>query len=107
MTKKKLLRKLQGLLNPETYKKNKQRDELKKILKKLKKKELKVKDKVKSCSNKESKKLLEMELEIIHVQRKKGIAVLRGEHPVETPVTALDSESVEKIEDSEAATQEK
>ncbi|MDQ7091042.1 MAG: hypothetical protein Q9M50_10435 [Methylococcales bacterium] len=78
MTQKKLLAKLHALLNTDVHKKNKRRDALKKILKKLKKKELKVKDKVKICTHKESKKLLVMELKIIHAQRKKGIAVLRG-----------------------------
>lgn len=85
MTRKKLLNVLEELLNTEAYKKNKQQEALKKVLKKLKKKELKIKEKIKICKNSDEQKKLEMELEIVHAQRKKGIAVLKEAHITKEP----------------------
>lgn len=108
MNKKKLLNKLQEFLNTDSHKKRKQRDELKKVLKKLKKKENKIKDKIESCDDEDTKKQLEMELEIVHVQRKKGIAVLRGERPVESSTGEASVEKKDEISDvSKSKTEDK
>jgi fructose-1,6-bisphosphatase len=77
MNKEKLLHKLQAFFDPAQKRKKRHREELKKILKSLKKKERKISDKIEQADDECLKKLYQTELEIIRLQRKKGIDVLQ------------------------------
>lgn len=77
MSKDKLLHKLQAFFDPAQKRKKRHIEELKKILKKLKKKERKIMGKIEQADDDCLKKLYQTELEIIRLQRKKGIDVLQ------------------------------
>ncbi|WAK03569.1 hypothetical protein [Methylobacter sp. YRD-M1] len=77
MKKEKLLHKLQFFFDPAKKRKKRHREELKKILKNLKKKEQKIMDQIELTDDECLKKLYQTELEIIRLQRKKGIDVLQ------------------------------
>jgi uncharacterized membrane protein len=77
MKKEKLLHKLQFFFDPAQKRKKRHREELKKILKNLKKKEQKITDQIEQANDECLKKLYQTELEIIRLQRKKGIDVLQ------------------------------
>jgi hypothetical protein len=77
MNKEKLLRKLQAFFDPTEKRQKHHIEELKKILKKLKKKEKQIKAKREQADDDCLKKLYQTELEIIRLQRKKGIDVLQ------------------------------
>jgi site-specific DNA-adenine methylase len=77
MKKEKLLHKLRFFFDPAKKRKKRRREELKKILKNLKKKEQKITDKIEQADDECLKKLYQTELEIIRLQRKKGIGVLQ------------------------------
>ena len=72
----KMLDKLGDMLKPEASEKKNYRKKLKSLLKDLKRKELKLKDKFESTDDERKRKRLQMELEIVHSQRKKGIKAL-------------------------------
>jgi len=72
----KMLDKLGDMLKPEAGKKKNYRKKLKSLLKDLKHKEMKLKDKLESTDDERKRKRLQMELEIVHSQRKKGIKAL-------------------------------
>ncbi len=72
----KLLHKLQALFNTDKHKKRQHIEELKKILLKLKKKERKITHALQQTDEDCVIKHYQTELEIIRVQRKKGIDVL-------------------------------
>ena len=77
MTKKKLLIKLQEIFDLKEGRKQAHKDELKRILKKLKIKERKIELKLKKELDSEKKIKLQKELDIIYAQRKKGVNLLR------------------------------
>ena len=77
MTKKKLLLKLQDIFDLNEGKKQAHKDELKKILKKLKIKERKIEQKLMKALEAEKKIKLQKDLDIIYAQRKKGVNLLR------------------------------
>lgn len=77
MNKKTLLHQLQAFFDPAEKRQKRDMEELKKILKKLKKKEKQIKVKREQADDDCLKKLYQTELEIIHLQRKKGIDVLQ------------------------------
>lgn len=74
---KKLLNKLNDMLDPAVEKRKKHRKKLKSILKDLKEKETALKEKL--ADTEDSRKLdrLQKELDIVHAQRMKGIEALR------------------------------
>jgi len=74
----KMLDKLGGMLKPEASKKKNYRKKLKSLLKDLKHKEMKLKDKLEATDDERKRKRLQMELEIVHSQRKKGIQALEA-----------------------------
>lgn len=73
----KLLHKLEAFFDIDKHKKRQHIEELKKILLKLKKKERKITHALQQTDEDCLKKHYQTELEIIRVQRKKGIAVLQ------------------------------
>jgi transcription initiation factor TFIIIB Brf1 subunit/transcription initiation factor TFIIB len=77
MKKEKLLHKLQAFFDTDNYKKRQHIKELKKILIKLKKKERKIAHALLQTDDDCLIKQYQTELEIIRVQRKKGIEVLQ------------------------------
>jgi hypothetical protein len=77
MTKKKLLLKLQDIFDLKEGKKQVHKDELKRILKKLKIKERKIEVKLMKELDAEKKVKLQKDLDIIYAQRRKGINLLR------------------------------
>lgn len=77
MKKEKLLHKLQAFFDTDTHKKRQHIKELKKILIKLKKKERKIAHALLQTDADCLIKQYQTELEIIRVQRKKGIEVLQ------------------------------
>ena len=74
----KMLDKLGDMLKPEASKKKNYRKKLKSLLKDLKHKEMKLKDKLEATDDERKRKRLQMELEIVHSQRKKGIQALEA-----------------------------
>ena len=73
----KLLHKLQAFFDTDKHKKRQHIEELKKILLKLKKKERKINHALQQTDDDCLRKHYQTELEIIRVQRKKGIEVLQ------------------------------
>lgn len=73
----KLLHKLRDFFDSDNRKKRQHIEELKKILLKLKKKERKITHALQQTDDERLKKHYQTELEIIRVQRKKGIEVLQ------------------------------
>ncbi|TAN71443.1 MAG: hypothetical protein EPN17_01490 [Methylobacter sp.] len=73
----KLLHKLRAFFDGDNRKKRQHIEELKKILLKLKKKERKITHALQQTDDEYLKKHYQTELEIIRVQRKKGIEVLQ------------------------------
>ncbi len=72
----KLLHKLEAFFDTDKHKKRQDLEELKKILLKLKKKERKIADRLSQTDDAYLIKQYQTELEIIWLQRKKGIEVL-------------------------------
>jgi hypothetical protein len=73
----KLLHKLQAFFNTDTHKKRQHIEELRKILLKLKKKERTITRTMQQIGDNDLSKHYQTELEVIRVQRKKGIEVLQ------------------------------
>ena len=77
MSKKKLLEKLQQFFNADQQEKANQREEIQKILKKLKEKERKIQHKLEICSDTDKVLELSKELDIIYAQRMKGVKIVK------------------------------
>ena len=88
---KKLLEKLGDILDPAVEIRKKQRKTLKAILKELKIKEKAVKQKLEATDDDRKRDRLQKELDIIHMQRMKGISAMRGEDKEDN-----DSDDVQK-----------
>ncbi|MGZ4968428.1 MAG: hypothetical protein ACXV8O_06540 [Methylobacter sp.] len=73
----KLLHKLQAFFNTDEHKKRQHIEQLRKILLKLKKKERAIAHSIQQMDDDNLSKHYQTELEIIRVQRKKGIEVLQ------------------------------
>jgi len=73
----KLLHKLQAFFNTDKHKKRQDIEELKKVLLKLKKKERKITHSLQQTEDYCLRKHYQTELNIIRIQRKKGIEVLQ------------------------------
>ncbi|MDP1665500.1 MAG: hypothetical protein Q8L79_10285 [Methylobacter sp.] len=73
----KLLHKLQAFFNTDRHKKRQHIEELRKILLKLKKKERKITLALHQIDDDDLSKHYQTELEVIRIQRKKGIEVLQ------------------------------
>lgn len=78
MKKTTLLLKLQNFFSPELKQNKATAKELKIILRKLKKKERSLIDLVNQVKDSDLQKLYQTELEIIRIQRKKGLAALQN-----------------------------
>lgn len=77
MKKKKLLKKLQDFFDLDERSKREKKNDLLKILKKLKQKERKISTKLEAATNDAERKELTKELDIIYAQRKKGINLVK------------------------------
>ncbi len=73
----KLLHKLQAFFNTDKHKKRQDIEELKKVLLKLKKKERKITHSLQQTEDYGLRKHYQTELNIIRIQRKKGVEVLQ------------------------------
>ena len=76
----KLFLELQNFFNPDFAKNKSAAKELKIILKKLKKKERNIADLLDQIQDPELQKMYQTELEIIRIQRRKGLAILQDIH---------------------------
>jgi len=76
--KKKLLKKLKSYLDVDSEQLQQEDEGLSKVLKKLKKKEQHLKALITNEENDEEREMLQQELNVVHSQRKKGIALLSG-----------------------------
>ena len=74
----KLLKKVNEYLDSDKKRQAEQKDSIKKVLKKLKKKQNHLKEKLKNEKDEKVAKSLKKELNIIFVQRKKGLKVLKS-----------------------------
>jgi len=77
MKHKKLLDTLKKFFDSGTRKREKQKSDIKDILKKLKKKERKLKKKLNTEKNINKQKRLKQEINVIYAQRKKGIKLIK------------------------------
>ncbi len=79
MKTRKLLDKLMAYLDGDARKRQKERDEIKAVLKKLKRREKKLKGQLDDEKNSAKRKALQKEIDIVHAQRKKGVRLLKDE----------------------------
>jgi len=77
MKQKKLLDKLKRFFDSDVREREKQKSDIKDILKKLKKKERKLKEKLDAENNPEKRNHLQQEIDIIYAQRNKGIKLIK------------------------------
>jgi len=78
MKQKKLLDKLKTFFNSDEREREKQKSDIKDILKKLKKRERKLKEKLGAEKNAEKRNRFQQEIDVIYAQRKKGIKLIKG-----------------------------
>jgi len=74
---KKLLDKLKTFFDSDAREREKQKSDIKGILKKLKKRERKLKGKLDAENNAEKRKHFQQEIDVIYAQRKKGIKLIK------------------------------
>jgi len=77
MKQKKLLNKLKTFFDLDVREREKQKSDIKDILKKLKKRERKLKGKLDAENNAKKRKHLQQEIDVIYAQRKKGIKLIK------------------------------
>ncbi len=77
MKQKKLLDKLKTFFDSDTREREKQKSDIKDILKKLKKRERKLKEKRDNEKNTDKRKHFQKEIDVIYTQRKKGIKLIK------------------------------
>ena len=77
MKQKKLLDKLKIFFDSDAREREKQKSDIKNILKKLKKRERKLKGKLDAENNAEKRKHFKQEIDVIYAQRKKGIKLIK------------------------------
>lgn len=78
MNKIKLLSRLQFFFNADEKEKKKRADEIKDVIKKLKAKKRKIQQMLDACQDQDMQKALQLEINIIHAQIEKGLAVLKS-----------------------------
>ena len=97
MKQKKLLDKLKTFFDADAREREKQQSDIKDILKKLKKRERKLKEKLEAEKKAEKRKHLQQEIDVIYVQRTKGIKLIKElNEPEKKP-----DETEEKLEETE------
>lgn len=79
MKQKKLLEKLKIFFDSDAREREKQKSDIKDILKKLKKKERNLKEKLDTESDPEKSNRLQQKIDVIYAQRKKGIKLIKEE----------------------------
>ena len=77
MKQKKLLDKLKTFFDSDAREREKQKSDIKDILKKLKKRERKLKEKLDAENNSEKCKHFQQEIAVIYAQRTKGIKLIK------------------------------
>ncbi|MCK5498812.1 MAG: hypothetical protein KAI77_06405 [Gammaproteobacteria bacterium] len=77
MKQKKLLDKLKIFFDSDAREREKQKSDIKDILKKLKKRERKLKEKLDAEKNAGKRKHFQQEIDVIYAQRKKGIKLIK------------------------------
>ncbi|MCK5431556.1 MAG: hypothetical protein KAI15_00165 [Gammaproteobacteria bacterium] len=77
MKQKKLLDKLKTFFDSDAREREKQKSDIKDILKKLKKRERKLKEKLDAEKNAGKRKHFQQEIDVIYAQRKKGIKLIK------------------------------
>jgi len=77
MKQKKLLDKLKTFFDSDAREREKQKSDIKDILKKLKKRERKLKEKLDAEKNAGKRKRFQQEIDVIYAQRKKGIKLIK------------------------------
>jgi hypothetical protein len=77
MKQEKLLDKLKIFFDSDTREREKQKSDIKDILKKLKKRERKLKGKLEAENNAGKRKRFQQEIDVIYAQRKKGIKLIK------------------------------
>ncbi len=77
MKQEKLLDKLKTFFDADAREREKQKSDIKDILKKLKKKERKLKEKLDTERNTNKRKRFQQEIDVIYAQRNKGIKLIK------------------------------
>jgi len=77
MKQKKLLDKLKTFFDSDAREREKQKSDIKDILKKQKKRERKLKEKLDAEKNAGKRKRFQQEIDVIYAQRKKGIKLIK------------------------------
>ena len=77
MKQEKLLDKLKTFFDSDAREREKQKSDIKNILKKLKKRERKLKEKLDAENNAGKRKHFQQEIDVIYAQRKKGIKLIK------------------------------
>ena len=77
MKQKKLLDKLKTFFDSDAREREKQKSDIKDILKKLKKRERKLKGKLDAENNADKRKRFKQEIDVIYAQRSKGIKLIK------------------------------
>jgi len=77
MKQEKLLDKLKIFFDSDTREREKQKSDIKDILKKLKKRERKLKEKLEAENNAGKRKHFQQEIDVVYAQRKKGIKLIK------------------------------
>lgn len=79
MKQKKLLEKLKIFFDSDAREREKQKSDVKDILKKLKKKEHHLKNKLEEEGDEEKRNRIQQKIDIVHAQRQKGIKIVKEE----------------------------
>jgi len=77
MGRKNLLQKLADFFDMDSHARNKHKAELKELLKRLKDKEVSLKQEREQETEQEARDKLAQKIEVVHTQRKKGLAMLK------------------------------
>jgi len=77
MKQKKLLEKLKAFFDSDARERNKQKSDIKDILKKLKKKERNLKEKFDAEDDVDKRNRIQQKIDVIYAQRKKGIKLIK------------------------------
>jgi predicted nucleotidyltransferase len=77
MKQKKLLEKLKAFFDSDARERDKQKSDIKDILKKLKKKERNLKEKFDAEDDVEKRNRIQQKIDVIYAQRKKGIKLIK------------------------------
>ncbi len=77
MKQKKLIEKLKAFFDSDARERDKQRSDIKDILKKLKKKERQLKEKLDEEDDEEKRNRIQQKIDVVYAQRKKGINLIK------------------------------